>query len=186
MKIIGINGLISKMAELRRLWTDYDKSWDRKGKSSELLDSDSASSPQVPPQLALHHPKRSAAWFFRTFMGRRSVADIRTKRRSPWRATIGEGGGTEHMIGATQSSAASMAESESITGMPEKIVGMTESDPGAIDLPIRARNKNVAWNQRVALFFRVSRQEGSAQAEYIIGTAASEFTKHLNSRGNSL
>lgn len=183
MKIIGINGLISKMAELRRLWTDYDKIWDRKGKSSELLDSDSAP-PQAPPQLALHHPKRSAAWFFRTFMGRRSIADVRPRRRSPWRATVGEGGGSENTIGATKGSAAGMAENS--IGVPEKVVGVTESHPYAIDIAIRARNKRVAFNQRVALFFGVLRQERPEQAEYIIGTAAPEFTRPLKQGGNSL
>ena len=79
-----------------------------------------------------------------------------------------------------------MAESESITGIPEKVVGMTENDPGAIDIEVRARNKRVSWNQRVAFLFGVSRQERPAQAEYIIGTAAPEFTQPWNSGGNTL
>ena len=186
MKVTAINGLISKMAELRRFFANYNKSWERKEKGPELLDSDSAP-PQAPPQQALHSPKRGSAWFFRAaFGGRRPAANgLRPRRRSSWRTTVGDGDVTENAIGAAKSKAAGRAESENenITGMPERVISVSESDNCAIDIAIRARN------QRVGFFSLISRRkEMLAQTEqYIIGKdARPAFTQPIKSGSDSL
>lgn len=147
MKVTGVNGLVSRMAQLSRLWTDYDKLWDRGNTESHSELPDSASAPpQAQPQVALHNPRKGAAWLFRTFAARRPVVGARTRQRSAWRTTADK--------------SATEAESiEGIAGVAESIADVTQSDASAIDIAIRVRNQRATYQRET--FLRMLERQGT-------------------------
>lgn len=144
MKVTGINGSASRSAELSRLWTNYDKLWERNEPNCELPTNSAAFAPLAQPQLALHNPQKGAAWFLRGSGAGRPLSGVWPRRRSPGgRTAVGGGGAIQSATGAT----------ESATGMIENVTGVPGSAASAIDIIIRAQN------ERAAFFSMLQRQE---------------------------
>lgn len=136
MRITGISGSASRMAEVSRRWANHNMLWESTGKLPNPASAPPHGQSQLSqPQLSLHNPQKGAAWLFRNPAVRRPVAEVRVGQRSPRRKTVDERSATVSVAGTT----------DGITGVTEGITGVTQSAAGAIDIAIRARNERAAF-----------------------------------------